>query len=172
MDDPRQNPAGSTAVIKVVIVDDDLYVRTALARLLDSYPDLHITNTYEHGAEALEAARADPPDVMLVDVAMPKMSGTELTRLIREHVPSVHVLALTSLTSDETLSEMLRAGALGLLYKDTSTTPSPTPSAPPAPACRSSHQAPATGWPSQFDLRTHQSSPRPRAGSSSWSQKG
>nr|WP_300145852.1 response regulator transcription factor [Propionicimonas sp.] len=120
MDDPRQNPTGSTAVIKVVIVDDDMYVRTALAKLLDAYPDLHITNTYQHGAEALEAARADPPDVMLVDVAMPGMSGAELTALIREQVPSVRVLALTSLTSQETVSDMHCAGALGFLYKDTS----------------------------------------------------
>ena len=121
MDDPRQSPTGAAPTIQVVIVDDDLLVRSMLAKLLGSYPDLHITNTYADGAQALEAARANPPDVMLVDVSMPEgMSGPELTGLLREHAPSVKVLALTSLTNEETVSVMLRAGALGFLFKDTS----------------------------------------------------
>lgn len=118
MDDPHENPPRDTRPIRVVIVDDDMYVRTTMARLLDAYPDLHISNTYENGAEALEAVRADPPDVMLVDVGMPGMDGVELTRLVREQAPTVRVLALTSLTTRETVSAMLRAGALGFLFKD------------------------------------------------------
>lgn len=121
MADPRQDSTGDTAVIRVVIVDDDMFVRTMLARLLRSYPDLHVTHTYADGAEALKAVRTDPPDVMLVDVSMPEgMGGIELARLVREHVPSVRILALTSLTTEETVSEMLRAGAIGFLFKDTS----------------------------------------------------
>lgn len=120
MDDPRQNPTGRAPAIRVVIVDDDMLVRSMLADLLRSYPDLSITNTYEDGAEALESVLADPPDVMLVDVSMPKMSGPELTRLVREKAPSVQILALTSLTDERTVSEMLHAGALGFLFKDTS----------------------------------------------------
>lgn len=120
MDDPRQNPTGRAPAIRVVIVDDDMLVRSMLADLLRSYPDLNITNTYEDGAEALESVLADPPDVMLVDVSMPKMSGPELTRLVREKAPSVRILALTSLTDERTVSEMLHAGALGFLFKDTS----------------------------------------------------
>lgn len=120
MDDPRQNPTGRAPAIRVVIVDDDMLVRSMLADLLRSYPDLNITNTYEDGAEALESVLADPPDVMLVDVSMPKMSGPELTRLVREKAPSVQILALTSLTDERTVSEMLHAGALGFLFKDTS----------------------------------------------------
>lgn len=120
MDDPRQNPTGRAPAIRVVIVDDDMLVRSMLADLLRSYPDLNITNTYEDGAEALESVLADPPDVMLVDVSMLKMSGPELTRLVREKAPSVQILALTSLTDERTVSEMLHAGALGFLFKDTS----------------------------------------------------
>lgn len=120
MDDPRQNPTGRAPAIRVVIVDDDMLVRSMLADLLRSYPDLNITNTYEDGAEALESVLADPPDVMLVDVSMPKMSGPELTRLVREKAPSVQILALTSFTDERTVSEMLHAGALGFLFKDTS----------------------------------------------------
>lgn len=120
MDDSRQNSMGMTKAIKVVIVDDDMLVRSMLARLLCLYPDLYIANTFEHGAEALESVCTNPPDVMLVDVAMPEMSGVELTRLVHERQPSVRVLALTSLTSAETVSEMLRSGALGFLFKDSS----------------------------------------------------
>ena len=120
MDDPRQNPTGRAPAIRVVIVDDDMLVQSMLADLLRSYPDLNITNTYEDGAEALESVLADPPDVMLVDVSMPKMSGPELTRLVREKAPSVQILALTSFTDERTVPEMLHAGALGFLFKDTS----------------------------------------------------
>lgn len=119
MDDKRQRPAGSTP-IRVVIVDDDLLVRSMLADLLDSYRDIQIVNTFSDGAEALKRVVADPPDVMLVDVSMPEgMGGPELTRLIGERAPSIQILALTSLTDDRTVSAMLRAGALGFLFKDT-----------------------------------------------------
>ena len=120
MDDPRKSAPGTRPAIRVVIVDDDLLVRTMLADLLGSYPDLQITHTYPDGADALPGVLADPPDVMLVDVSMPKMSGPELTRLVREQAPSVQILALTSFTDEKTVSEMLRAGALGFLFKDTS----------------------------------------------------
>lgn len=121
MDDQHQPPPGGRPIIKVVIVDDDLLVRTMLADLLRSYRDLRITNTFADGGEALRSVVADPPDVMLVDVSMPGgMGGPELTRLVREHAPSVRVLALTSLTDDRSVTEMLRAGALGFLFKDTS----------------------------------------------------
>jgi DNA-binding NarL/FixJ family response regulator len=103
-----------------VIVDDDLLVRSMLADLLRSYRDIQIVNTFADGAEALKSVVADPPDVMLVDVSMPEgMGGPELTRLIRERAPSIQILALTSLTDDKTVSAMLRAGALGFLFKDT-----------------------------------------------------
>lgn len=119
MDDKRQRPAGGTP-IKVVIVDDDLLVRSMLADLLHSYRDIQVVNTFADGKEALPSVVADPPDVMLVDVSMPEgMGGPELTSLIRDRAPSVQILALTSLTDDKTVSAMLRAGALGFLFKDT-----------------------------------------------------
>lgn len=120
MDDPREVATGGTREIKVVIVDDDLLVRTMLANLLGSFPDLRITHTYADGAEALDSVLSDPPDVMLVDVSMPDgMGGPELTRLVRERAPSVQILALTSLTDEKTVSDMLGAGALGFLFEDT-----------------------------------------------------
>lgn len=121
MDNSGQNPSSRTAVIKVVIVDDDMLVRSMLTKLLSSYPDLRVTDSYADGMEALESVRAVPPDVMLVDVSMPNgIGGAELTQMVRLCAPSVQILALTSLTNDETVSEMLHAGALGFLFKDSS----------------------------------------------------
>lgn len=119
MDDTHPDPASGARQTRVVIVDDDLFVRTTLADLLRACPDLTIAHTYGDGTEALKGVLADPPDVLLVDVSMPTMSGVELTRLVRKQAPSVQILALTSLTDEQTVSEMLRAGALGFLFKDT-----------------------------------------------------
>ncbi len=119
MDDSAGNPADAAAVTRVVLVDDDLFVRTALTDLLRVHGDLCVCAAYSDGRQALDNLPADRPDVMLVDVAMPAMGGIELTRLVRRQAPSVKVLGLTSLADEETVAAMLGAGAIGFLFKDT-----------------------------------------------------
>lgn len=106
--------------ITVVVVDDDLLVRRHVQQLLGRRRDLRVAGTFGNGREALNAMAGDPPDIALVDILMPAMGGPELTTLIRKHHPSVHVLAFTSLADDQSLSDMLNAGAAGVVHKEAS----------------------------------------------------
>lgn len=117
----RPDPDRSVnAQIKVMIVDDDLIARRTLADLLSGHPDIDVIGVYGSGQEALTATHRQPPDLLLADVSMPGMGGAELTRLIRGKHPRIHVLACTSLADEQSISDMLNAGAAGVVYKDSS----------------------------------------------------
>ena len=105
---------------RVIIVDDDPFVRTMLANCLEAAPGLTVRGTYESGLEAVAALAADRPHVALVDIVMPDPDGPETTRRVRAASPHTQVLALTSLTDPQAASAMLHAGALGFLPKDLS----------------------------------------------------
>lgn len=113
--------AGAARVgsIRLIIVDDDLYVRSSLTRMLQREPHVEVIGSFSSGADAAAAVTIDAPDVALVDIRMPAMDGPEVTRRILAAAPSVRVLALTSLTDDRSAAEMLAAGAVGFLAKDT-----------------------------------------------------
>jgi Response regulator containing a CheY-like receiver domain and an HTH DNA-binding domain len=103
---------------RVIIVDDDLFVRTMLAQLLDKAAGIEVVGSYASGADAADAAAALTPDVALVDINMPELDGPQTVKRLRESSPGTQVLALTSLTDPSAASAMLRAGALGFLPKD------------------------------------------------------
>lgn len=119
MDEPRHH-SGVAPATTVMIVDDDLLVRTTVCHLLTGCRGIRIVAVFSNGSEALAALGHSAPDVMLVDIAMPGMNGAELTRLIRSRHPQTRVLAYTSLASQDTLSDMLNAGAAGVVYKEAS----------------------------------------------------
>lgn len=102
----------------VIIVDDDLFVRTILAQLLDRAPGIEVLGAYANGADAARAAAKLTPDVALVDINMPEVDGPRATALLRRASPSTQVLALTSLADPSAAASMLQAGALGFLPKD------------------------------------------------------
>lgn len=104
--------------VRVAIVDDDMFVRTTMRELLNGQPGIEVIDTYPTGSDAVVGIQERRPDVVLVDVEMPHMDGVEITRQIRSLAPGVQVLALTSFTDERTVSRMLRAGALGFLFKD------------------------------------------------------
>lgn len=104
---------------RIAIVDDDLFVRARLAELLTGTDGIEVTAVLANGAAAVESVRTNPPDVILMDIVMPGMDGIEATRLIRQISPQVRVIALTSFADDEVVARMLRAGAVGYLFKDT-----------------------------------------------------
>jgi len=110
------------ADIRVVIVDDDLYVRTSLARLLDRTEGIQVSATFADGLEAVASMAADPPDIALIDISMPVTDGMETTRKLRGAAPSVRILALTSVSTEQAAAGMLEAGAIGFLMKDTPVT--------------------------------------------------
>lgn len=108
-------------IIRVMAVDDHMVVRQGFTTFLKAYPDLEMVGEASNGQEAVERCAELQPDIILMDMQMPKMSGVEATRIIREHFPNVQVIALTSFNDDKQLVQAaLSAGATGYLFKDVS----------------------------------------------------
>jgi DNA-binding NarL/FixJ family response regulator len=105
--------------IRVLIVDDHEVVRQGLKTFLGLDPELEIVGEAEDGAEAVAQARILRPDVVLMDLLMPRMDGLTAIRALRAELPDVEVIALTSVLEDSSVGEALRAGAIGYLLKDT-----------------------------------------------------
>jgi DNA-binding NarL/FixJ family response regulator len=114
-------PQGGTPVIKVLVADDQTLVRAGFRVLVESAPDLEVVGEAGDGAEAVELARQRLPDVVLMDIRMPRMDGLEATRRIvaLDRAEAVRVLVLTTFDLDEYVYQALRAGASGFLLKDT-----------------------------------------------------
>ena len=108
-------------MIRVAVVDDQELVRSGFVVLLGSSPDLEVVGEAGDGAAAWELCRRTAPDVVLMDVRMPRMDGIEATRRILSdpQCGQTRVLVLTTFDQDELVLEALRAGASGFLLKDT-----------------------------------------------------
>src|SRR5574341_270334 len=104
--------------IKVLIADDQRLMREGLATLLALADDIEIVGQAGDGAEAIELAQRHRPDVILMDILMPQVSGVEATKAIRASLPQTQVIILTTFDDDEYLLSSLRAGACGYLLKD------------------------------------------------------
>ena len=104
--------------IRVLIADDQPVVRDGLAMLLGLIDDVEIVATAADGIEAVERARAELPDIVLMDLRMPRLEGAEATRQILASLPDTRVLVLTTYADDEFLFPALQAGARGYLTKD------------------------------------------------------
>jgi len=105
-------------MIRVMIVDDQQLLCEGLKTILDMEPDLEVVGMARHGHEALSLADRLAPDVVLMDIRMPRMDGVECTRRLLERHPGIHVLILTTYDDDEYVFEALKAGASGYLLKD------------------------------------------------------
>src|SRR5204863_4068182 len=105
--------------IGVLLVDDHTVVRQGLRALLQSEEDIEVIGEAENGRQAVVMARNTPPDVVVMDVAMPLLNGLEATRQILKSVPGSKVLVLTSYGDDECVQQLMQAGASGYLIKQT-----------------------------------------------------
>lgn len=105
-------------VIRVLVVDNERLMRQALRIVLDTSPDTQWIGEATNGLEAVEFCRHVTPDIILMDMQMPRMNGVEATAIITAKYPGVGVLAITSFSSEEFLVPALRAGAAGYLVKD------------------------------------------------------
>lgn len=106
--------------IRVMVVDDHAMVRRGLATFLRIRSDLELVGEASDGEEALCLCEQFQPDIVLMDLLMPKMNGTEATRAIRERWPHIKVIALTSFQERDLVQEALQAGAISYLLKNVS----------------------------------------------------
>jgi len=104
--------------IRAMIVDDHALFRRGLEMVLDSEPDIELVGQASDGAEAVEKAAESLPDVVLMDIRMPRSSGIEACRAVKEAAPSAKIVILTISDEEEDLFEAIRAGASGYLLKD------------------------------------------------------
>lgn len=105
-------------MIRVLLADDHGLMREGLGRLLASVPDIEVVAAAADGAEAIRLAKEHRPDVILMDLRMPGMDGSEATRLLLEDDPAMQVVILTSFSERDTILSALDAGAIGYLLKD------------------------------------------------------
>ena len=127
--DVRSAPGGGTTVtlrspssrgadvIRVLIADDHGIVRSGLRMLIDRQPDMEVVAEAEDGVAALESTQAAPPDVAVLDVSMPRMTGLQAAREIRAHAPDTRVLLLSMHDDERYFLEGLEAGAAGYVLK-------------------------------------------------------
>lgn len=107
-------------MIRIVIADDQRVVRDGLTMLVGLIDDIDVVGAAGDGADAVTLTLQTTPDVVLMDLRMPRMDGAEATRRIREARPQTQVLVLTTYADDESLFPALQAGARGYLTKDAS----------------------------------------------------
>jgi DNA-binding NarL/FixJ family response regulator len=119
-EEPAQPPAvpGRSEPIRTMIVDDHALFRRGLEMVLDSEPDIELVGQASDGAEAVEKAGETLPDVVLMDIRMPRSSGIEACRALKDVVPSAKIVMLTISDEEADLFEAIRAGASGYLLKD------------------------------------------------------
>lgn len=108
------------SVIKLIVVDDHTIVRQGLVSMLEETGECQVLAQAADGAEALDLVLKTKPDVVVTDLSMPRLSGLELVKRVREKLPSAKTLVLTVHEEDEYILPIIRAGASGFLNKDTS----------------------------------------------------
>ncbi|GAA1752324.1 response regulator transcription factor [Luedemannella helvata] len=111
--------AGMTPPVRVLVVDDDALVRAGLTMMLDGAPGITVVGEAADGDEVPAMADAHAPDVVLMDLRMPRVDGLTATRRLRARQRPPEVIVLTTFDTDENILYALRAGASGFLLKDT-----------------------------------------------------
>ena len=102
----------------MLLCDDHVVVREGLARLLENADGIEVVGVASDGQQGLEEARATRPDVILMDLSMPRLDGVSATRAIIAELPDTHIVVLTSFADRERVLEAIDAGAAGYLLKD------------------------------------------------------
>lgn len=110
----------SSPTIRVMIIDDHQIVRQGLVALINTEPDLRVVAEGSDGQQAVELFRQHQPDVTLMDLRMPVLTGVEATKAIRKEAPTARVIVLTTFDGDEDIYRALQAGAQSYLLKGVS----------------------------------------------------
>src|SRR5919199_3560880 len=115
-----QHPAGTLDAVRVLIVDDHDLFRAGLRTLLEEQEGVHVVGEASGGAEAVQLVSESAPDVVVMDLNMPGMTGVEATRQISTLAPLTRVVVLTISDQDSDVMDAILAGACGYLLKDAS----------------------------------------------------
>ena len=106
--------------IKILLADDQTIVRQGLSRLLEEQPGIKVVGEATNGRIAIERAKELKPDVVIMDIAMPRMNGIEAAKRIRKHLPKTKILILSMYSQEHYIHQLLEAGVSGYLLKDSS----------------------------------------------------
>ncbi|MBP1703531.1 MAG: yxjL, partial [Chloroflexi bacterium] len=109
-----------TEIIRVLIVDDHTVVRDGLNALLAAEPGMEVVGSAADGIEAVRLAQELNPDVILLDLVMPRMDGVQATIEIKRNNPDARILVLTSFAENHQVFSAIKSGAIGYMMKDTS----------------------------------------------------
>lgn len=107
-------------MIKVMIADDQELIRQSLEIVLSTHEDITVISTANDGFEVLENIKKERPDVILMDIRMPKMDGVYCTKMVKEQYPQIKIIILTTFDDDEFVFSALKYGASGYLLKGVS----------------------------------------------------
>ncbi|MEF9940808.1 MAG: response regulator transcription factor [Lachnospiraceae bacterium] len=107
-------------MIKVLIADDQELIRQSLEIVLNNRDGLKVTEAVANGQEVIASIRKESPDVILMDIRMPKMDGVQCTKIIKENHPQIKIIVLTTFDDDEYVYNALKVGASGYLLKGVS----------------------------------------------------
>jgi DNA-binding NarL/FixJ family response regulator len=121
-DQPSTEPSGGLVVepIRVLVVDDHALFRRGLQMVLEQEPDIEVVGEASDGTEAVETAAEKLPDIVLMDVRMPKRGGIDACTAIHEVAPSTKIIMLTISDEEADLYDAIKAGAMGYLLKEIS----------------------------------------------------
>lgn len=117
--DAEESLAPKRRLVRVAVVDDDPLVRAGLTMILGGAEDVEIVGEAADGVQAVEVARQTAPDVVLMDIRMPRMDGLEASAQLTRMEPAPKVIVLTTFDTDDYVARALREGAAGFLLKDT-----------------------------------------------------
>jgi NarL family two-component system response regulator LiaR len=104
--------------IRIVIVDDFMMVRQGIATFINVFEDFELVGEAKNGETAIQVCEKVKPDVVLMDLVMPGMDGTEAIQTIHQEIPNIKIIALTSYKDEELVLKALQAGAMSYLLKD------------------------------------------------------
>lgn len=108
-------------MIKIMIADDQQLIRNSLKIILDANPNFKVISTVSNRQEVLDSIKKEKPDIILMDIRMPKMDGTVCTKYVKEKYPDIKVIVLTTFDDDDFIFSALKYGASGYLLKGVST---------------------------------------------------